>query len=71
MAFHCTRCHEPLDDERHKRYWCNEACWRLGQEEMRANIDRANESDPGSSVRRTIREPDDHPTVTMRNWGRR
>jgi hypothetical protein len=68
MALNCAQCQEPLDDKRHKWLWCNEECWRVGQGEMKANIQRSKERHPDTSPRRTIREPDSHPAVTMRNW---
>jgi hypothetical protein len=72
MALHCTNddCLKPLDGKRHKRRWCSEECWRKGQEEMRAKIERSKERHPDTSPRRTIQEPDDCPTVTERNWPR-
>jgi hypothetical protein len=65
---HCVSCQQDLGPERYKRLWCNRACWDTGQDEMRAKIALARERYRDTSPHRTIREPDDHPTVTMRNW---
>ena len=72
MALNCLNieCLKPLEQPAHKRYWCDEACWLETHEGSQAKIERSKERTRGPSFRRTIREPDDHPTVTMRNWVR-